>query len=66
MFKNFIDKFTGKDNRMKSPLETEEHKADKKDDPNEKEAEEGYYGVQAEKTEDTSKSNLFKRLKVAF
>ena len=30
---------------------------------NEKKTEEGYYGVQAEKTEDTSKSNPFKRLK---
>ncbi|HZK37305.1 MAG TPA: signal recognition particle-docking protein FtsY [Clostridia bacterium] len=63
VFKKFIDKFTGKDNRLKSPLEAREHKAEEKDDLNEKKTEEGYYGVQAEKTEDTSKSNPFKRLK---
>ena len=63
MFKKFIDKFTGKDNRLKSPLDAGEHKAEEKDDLNEKKTEEGYYGVQAEKTEDTSKSNPFKRLK---
>ena len=63
MFRNFIDKFTGKNGRIKGPLEAEEHKTDKKDGLDEKEAEEGYHEVQAEKTEDTSKSNLFKRLK---
>ncbi len=63
MFKKFIDKFTGKDNRLKSPIDAGEHKAEEKDDLNEKKTEEGYYGVQAEKTEDTSKSNPFKRLK---
>lgn len=63
VFKKFIDKFTGKDNRLKSPIDAGEHKAEEKDDLNEKKTEEGYYGVQAEKTEDTSKSNPFKRLK---
>ena len=34
---------------MKSPIDAGEHKAEEKDDLNEKKTEEGYYGVQAEK-----------------
>ncbi len=61
MFKNFIDKFTGKDNRTENPPEMGEHRGDEKDNLNEEKTED--YGVQAEETEDAPKFSLFKRLR---
>ncbi|HZX20808.1 MAG TPA: signal recognition particle-docking protein FtsY [Clostridia bacterium] len=63
MFKNFIDRFTGKDNKTESPSEAKEHETDKKDDLNEDKIEKEYYEAQIGETEDKPKFNLFKRLR---
>lgn len=63
MFKNFIDKFTGKDNKVEDSSEAKEHETDKKDDLNENKAEREYHGVEVEEMGDTSKPNLFRRLR---
>ncbi|HZK57807.1 MAG TPA: signal recognition particle-docking protein FtsY [Clostridia bacterium] len=62
MFKGFIDKFTGKNDKIEGLSEIKGHKADKRDDLDEK-TERTQYEIQAEEVEDGSKFNLFKRLK---
>ena len=63
MLKNFVDRFTRKDNKAKDLSDVKEYKVDENDDLSEKKAKDAYYQGHIGGTGDKSKFNLFKRLK---